>query len=459
MPRWHPPSSQPSPSVGERGGYGGEVSKNAPAPQQGVRGASAKDPSPSEPNPKAKPPISQKLWIMLICGVLVVLIGNGVRLTFGILLKPIAFDLEISRETFGLVIAMQALLYGAFQPIAGILADRFGAVIVITVGALLYAGGLFLASMASSSLELSISLGLLVGIGLSGATNVIVLGAIARVVPAERRGIVFGTVIAAGSLGMFIFAPAVQAILQAFGWRETLLALAALILVSPLMAQGLRAAKASAGAAAKMARQSLSDATFEAARHPGYLLLTAGFFVCGFHVTFIGTHFPAYLQDNGVSASATSYAFGAIGLCNIAGAYIFGALSDKFSKKSVLTLIYVLRAILMTVILISPMTDMSAIMFGALMGLLWLSTVPLTSGIVAQVFGPAHFSFLFGIVFMGHQFGGFTGAWLGGRIYDMTGSYDIMWMISIGLGLVSAMLHWPIKDQPLPRLSYSGSAA
>ena len=188
---------------------------------------------------------------MLICGVLVVLIGNGVRLTFGILLKPIAFDLEISRETFGLVIAMQALLYGAFQPIAGILADRFGAVIVITVGALLYAGGLFLASMASSSLELSISLGLLVGIGLSGATNVIVLGAIARVVPAERRGIVFGTVIAAGSLGMFIFAPAVQAILQAFGWRETLLALAALILVSPLMAQGLRAAKASAGAAAQ----------------------------------------------------------------------------------------------------------------------------------------------------------------------------------------------------------------
>ena len=162
--------------------------------------------------------------------------------------------------------------------------------------------------------------------------------------------------------------------------------------------------------------------------------------------------FPAYLQDNGVSASATSYAFGAIGLCNIAGAYIFGALSDKFSKKSVLTLIYLLRAVLMTVILISPMTDMTAIIFGALMGLLWLSTVPLTSGIVAQVFGPAHFSFLFGIVFMGHQFGGFIGAWLGGRIYDMTGSYDIMWMISIGLGLVSAMLHWPIKDQPLPRL-------
>ncbi len=419
-----------------------------------MRGAPA-----TEQAPTRKPPITNQLWLMLVCGVLVVLIGNGVRLTFGILLKPIAFDLEISRETFGLVIAMQALLYGAFQPIAGILADRFGAIIVITCGALLYAGGLFLASMASSSLELSISLGLLVGIGLSGATNVIVLGAIGRVVPAERRGIVFGTVIAAGSLGMFIFAPAVQAILAAFGWRETLLGLGALILIAPLIAQGLRTAKASAATAAQTVRQTLGEATAEAARHPGYLLLTAGFFVCGFHVTFISTHFPAYLQDNGVSATATSYAFGAIGLCNIAGAYLFGALSDKFSKKGVLTLIYVLRAILMSIILVAPMTDMTAIMFGALMGLLWLSTVPLTSGIVAQVFGPSHFSFLFGIVFMSHQFGGFTGAWLGGMIYDETGSYDLMWMISIALGLVSALLHWPIKDQPLPRLSYSGSAA
>lgn len=419
-----------------------------------MRGAPA-----TEQAPTRKPPITNQLWLMLVCGVLVVLIGNGVRLTFGILLKPIAFDLEISRETFGLVIAMQALLYGAFQPIAGILADRFGAIIVITCGALLYTGGLFLASMASSSLELSISLGLLVGIGLSGATNVIVLGAIGRVVPAERRGIVFGTVIAAGSLGMFIFAPAVQAILAAFGWRETLLGLGALILIAPLIAQGLRTAKASAATAAQTVRQTLGEATAEAARHPGYLLLTAGFFVCGFHVTFISTHFPAYLQDNGVSATATSYAFGAIGLCNIAGAYLFGALSDKFSKKGVLTLIYVLRAILMSIILVAPMTDMTAIMFGALMGLLWLSTVPLTSGIVAQVFGPSHFSFLFGIVFMSHQFGGFTGAWLGGMIYDETGSYDLMWMISIALGLVSALLHWPIKDQPLPRLSYSGSAA
>lgn len=393
--------------------------------------------------------MTRRLWIMLICGVLVVLIGNGLRLSFGIFLRPVSLELGIGRETFGLVIALQALLYGAFQPIAGMLADRYGAVRVITIGALIYGLGLWLTSAAASAFDLYISLGLLVGLGLSCATNVIVLGAIGKVVPNERRGIVFGTVIASGSLGMFFFVPGAQHLVDLSGWRWTLVAMAILMVVVPLFALGLRAPPADARSGFQ---QSVREAAREAMRHRSYLLLTTGFFVCGFHVTFIGTHFPAYLSDNQVSPAAASYAFGVIGLFNILGAYLFGALGDRYSKKSVLTLIYLLRAALMTAMLLTPLTDFSAILFGACMGLIWLSTVPLTSGIVAQVFGPAHFSFLFGIVFMSHQLGGFTGAWLGGRIYDATGSYDLMWIVSIALGLISAAFHWPISDRPLARL-------
>ena len=393
--------------------------------------------------------MTRRLWIMLVCGVFIVLIGNGLRMSFGVFLRPVSLDLGIGRETFGLVIALQALLYGAFQPIAGMLADRYGAARVITLGAMIYAAGLWLTSLAASTFDLYMSLGLMIGLGLSCATNVIVLGAIGKIVPNERRGIVFGTVIASGSLGMFFFVPAAQQMIDLSGWRWTMLAMAALMVLVPLFAIGVRVPSAGVRDGA---RQSVRDAAVEAMRHRGYLLLTTGFFVCGFHVTFIGTHFPAYLSDNQVSPAAASYAFGVIGLFNILGAYLFGALGDRYSKKSVLTLIYLLRAALMTVMLLMPLTDFSAIMFGACMGLVWLSTVPLTSGIVAQVFGPAHFSFLFGIVFMSHQLGGCTGAWLGGRIYDATGSYDLMWMISIALGLISAAFHWPISDRPLARL-------
>jgi predicted MFS family arabinose efflux permease len=392
--------------------------------------------------------MTRQLWIMLVCGALIVLIANGLRLTFGVFLKPISLDLGIARETFGLVIAGQTLLYGVFQPIAGMLADRYGAARTIVVGAALYASGLWLASKAAAALDLHLSIGLLVGLGLSASANVIVLGAIGKIVPSERRGIVFGTVIAAGSFGMFFLVPAVHFFIEQVGWRETMVLMAMLIALTAVLALGLRV---KAGTASAVAPQPFSDAVREAARHRGYVLLTLGFFVCGFHVTFIGTHFPAYLIDSGVSTTAASYAFGVIGLCNIAGAYLFGALGDRYRKKSVLTSIYGLRAILMTAMLFVPMTDVTAIAFGACMGLIWLSTVPLTSGIVAQVFGPQHFSFLFGIVFMSHQIGGFCGAWLGGLIYDATGTYDLMWVLSVALALVSAALHWPIDDRSLAR--------
>jgi MFS family permease len=387
---------------------------------------------------------------MLLCGVLIVLATNGLRQTFGIFLRPIALDLDISRQMFGFVIAFQTLLSGLTQPVAGMLADRYGAVKLIIGGTLLYALGLWLLSVSANALDLQISLGLLIGLGLSGASQVIVLGAVGKIVPNERRGMVFGTVIAAGSLGMFLLVPGLQGMLDVFGWRETLAMMAAIMVVIPLLSIGLRSGPMVVDAGPK---QSLRQAIEEARGHSGYLLLTVGFFVCGFHVTFIATHFPAYLADNGVSLTAAAYALGVIGLFNVIGAYLFGVLGDRFRKKNVLTLIYGLRAVVMVLILIIPINDVTGIIFGAALGIIWLATVPLTSGIVAQVFGPRHFSMLYGVVFMSHQIGGFTGAWLGGYIYDLTGSYDLMWGISVTLGLAAAALHWPISDQPVARMA------
>ena len=226
--------------------------------------------------------------------------------------------------------------------------------------------------------------------------------------------------------------------------------MALFVALIPFVSSGLRVKAAGLGVGAA---QSLREAVREARGHSGYVLLALGFFVCGFHVTFIATHFPTYLADNDVSVTAAAYAMGTIGLFNVIGAYAFGAAGDRFRKKNVLTLIYASRAVLMTIILLVPINDTTAIIFGAALGLFWLATVPLTSGIVAQVFGTRHFSMLFGVVFMSHQIGGFSGAWLGGLIFDATGSYDLMWAISAGLGLAAAILHWPISDQPLERLS------
>ncbi|MBT5083214.1 MAG: MFS transporter [Rhodospirillaceae bacterium] len=387
---------------------------------------------------------------MLICGVLIMLASNGLRLTFGVFLRPISMDLEVGRQVFGLVIAVQTLLYGVAQPIFGMFADRYGAVKVIIVGAVFYSLGLWLLSLATSAFDLYLSLGVLVGLGLAGASQVIVLGALGKMVSNERRGVVFGTVIAAGSVGMFFFIPGIQALLDMFGWRETLVLMALFVALIPFVSSGLRVKAAGLGVGAA---QSLREAVREARGHSGYVLLALGFFVCGFHVTFIATHFPTYLADNDVSVTAAAYAMGTIGLFNVIGAYAFGAAGDRFRKKNVLTLIYASRAVLMTIILLVPINDTTAIIFGAALGLFWLATVPLTSGIVAQVFGTRHFSMLFGVVFMSHQIGGFSGAWLGGLIFDATGSYDLMWAISAGLGLAAAILHWPISDQPLERLS------
>ena len=394
--------------------------------------------------------MTRQAWFMVFCGVVIVMIGGGLRQSFGVFLRPVAFDMEIGRQFFGLVMAAQALIYGVSQPVAGLIADRYGSIRVMVAGALLYALGLWMAGRSATPFDLFLSLGLLVGLGLSGPTQVLVLGAVSKVVPESRRSLVFGTIIAASSLGMFFFVPGVQALLDSIGWREAFFVLAVAVGLIPIITIGLHGTPPldSAGAA-----QSLGEALGEAKSHSGYVLLTAGFFVCGFHVTFIGTHLSAFLVDNDVSSTAAAYSLGLIGLCNVAGAYIFGALGDRFSKKNLLCIIYAARAVLMGLVLIVPINDVTALIFGVFMGLLWLATVPLTSGIVAQIFGTRYFSMLFGIVMMSHQFGSFAGAWLGGYIYDATGTYDLMWAASVGVGLLATALHWPIRETPLARLS------
>ncbi len=393
--------------------------------------------------------MSRQLKVMIACGVAIVLLAGGLRQAFGVFLNPVTLELDFQRQFFGLVIASQALLFGLFQPAAGLLADRYGAFRIMLAGALLYAAGLWWAGQSTTAAGFFVSLGLLVGIGLSGSTQVVVLGAVGKVVPAEKRGTAFGLIIAAASIGMFFMVPGAQAVIDATGWRDSFTIAAILMLLVPLFALGLLGARASDPGGP---RQSLGQAIWEARSHSGYVLLTLGFFVCGLHVTFVGTHLPAYLADEGVSAGAASWSLGIIGLFNMLGAVLFGKLGDRYSKKNLLVVLYLGRALVMAMVLIVPMTDTTALVFGAAMGVMWLATVPLTSGIVAQIFGTRYFGLLFGVVFMSHQFGAFAGAWLGGYIADVTGSYDLMWMISVILGLAAAALHWPIREQPIRRL-------
>ena len=394
--------------------------------------------------------MTRQVWFMVICGVIIVMIGGGIRQIFGIFQLPITLDLDIGRDFFGLVIAAQALLYGVSQPVAGLLADRYGSIRILVAGTILYALGLWWASSSTTTMDFFLSLGVLVGLGLSGPTQVLVLGAVGKVVPNEHRSLVFGTIIAASSFGMFFFVPGAQKLVDTVGWRETFIVMTLMVAALPFIVIGLRRAPEIEFGGPK---QSWREAIGEARSHSGYILLTLGFFVCGFHVSFVGTHLPAFLTDEGVSTTYASISFGLIGLCNVAGAYLFGALGDRFSKKNLLTGLYLGRAVVMALVLIVPVNSITAIFFGISMGFLWLATVPLTSGIVAQVFGTRYFSMLFGVVMMSHQFGFFAGAYLGGLVQELTGSYDLMWMASMALGLIAALLHWPIREQPLKRLS------
>ncbi len=383
--------------------------------------------------------------MIVAAGAIVSLIGYGIRGDFGLFQEPMLGTRGWSRETFALALAIQNLMWGLGQPFAGAIADRYGAGRVLAGGALLYAAGIALGAAVEGPLALHLTLGVMTGLGLSGASMFIVLGAFGRLLPPERRSWASGIATAAGSLGQFLFAPIGQGFIAAWGWEVALVLLAVAALPMIPVAFALRNQSESA---AVQQQQSLGAALREAATHKSYWLLIAGFFVCGFHLAFIQVHMPAYLADFGLSPSVGAWALAFVGLFNTVGAYASGVLGGRRSRKNLLAAIYLGRAAVIALFVLTPVSTASVLAFSAAMGLLWLSTVPLTSGLVALMFGPRYMSMLFGVVFLSHQIGAFLGVWLGGWAYDVTGSYTPVWWISVGLGLFSAAVHWPIAERP-----------
>lgn len=394
----------------------------------------------------SKQPIWLRPGVVIAAGCLISLIGFGVRAGFGLFQSPMMADLGWGREAFALAIAIQNLLWGAGLPFVGMIADKFGTARVLIVGAVLYAGGVYLMSISSTPLMLSLTGGVLVGLALSGTSFSLVLAAFARMVPPEKQSWAMGIGTAAGSLGQFLMVPLGQAFIDGYGWSTALLllGLCALVIV-PLSLPMTAAGKAGSGG---VGEQTIAQALRQAGGHSSYLYLTAGFFVCGFHVAFVAVHLPAYITDQGLSGDLGAWALALVGLMNIVGSYASGVLGGRYPKKYLLSSIYFLRAVTFAVFIMLPVSEASVLIFSGVLGLLWLSTVPATSGLVALMFGPRYMATLFGIVFFSHQLGSFLGVWLGGYAYDTMGSYDIVWWLSVGLGLASALLHLPIVERP-----------
>lgn len=391
--------------------------------------------------------------IIIACGGLVLLLSIGIRNSFGIFLQPISAELGWSREVFALTLAIQNLFWGLSQPFAGMIADRYGSGRVMVTGATIYAAGLLLMSASTTPLATHITIGAMIGIGIGGCGFAIVLASVGRSVPPERRAMALGIASALGSFGQFSLLPLGQVLMDGQGWSVTFVVFGMMILLIVPLASML-----SGRPAATPAGQSLGfrEAMREAAGHSGYLYLNAGFFVCGFHVTFIATHLPAYVSDLGLAPQLGAWALGLVGLFNIVGSLLAGALGDRFSKKYLLSFLYMGRAVVIALFILTPPSTLTVLLFAGSMGLLWLSTVPLTSALVAQVFGTQYMSTLFGIVFLSHQIGAFLGVWLGGRMFDATGSYDTVWWIAIALGFVTAAVHMAIDDRPVMRLQAAG---
>ncbi|MCB0211990.1 MAG: MFS transporter [Anaerolineae bacterium] len=375
----------------------------------------------------------------------------GVRQAFGIFLQPISSGLGTGREVFSLAIALQNIILGL--PLMAVVADRFGSRWIVLGGGLLYAVSLLLVTVLTSAAGLYLSLGLLAGLALSSTTYVVVLGAVAQVVPPQKRSSAFGITTAAGSLGMFLVVPGAQALLSNFGWEMSFVVMAGIVGLIVLLAFGFpnQPADNTQDLLDGFEANSLPQILAKAGGHSGYWLLNAGFFVCGFHVAFIATHLPAFLSDQGVSPMAGATALALIGLSNVVGSYLFGWLGDRYRKKNLLAFLYFTRAIVIALFLVLPITNVSSLVFGTAIGFLWLATVPLTSGMVAQIFGSRYMTTLYGIVFFFHQVGSFLGVWLGGRIYDSTGSYNSVWIAAIVLGVVAAVIHLPLSDRPIGR--------
>lgn len=389
--------------------------------------------------------------IVIFAAAAIVTLAMGVRQAFGLFLPDMSADLGITRSSFGLALALQNLLFGLAQPFIGAIADKHGAGRVVLVGTVLYVVGLVCASLATSAIGLHLSFGLLVGLAMSATTFVVVLGAVGRAVPPHKRSQAFGIVTAGGSLGQFLLVPAGQLFISELGWRMALVALAGLIAVTLVLAPGI-AGRPQPNAIGEGDDQTLKQALQEASGERSFWLLNAGFFVCGFHIAFIATHFPAYLTDKGLSLSVGANALALVGLFNIFGSWFFGTMGDRWSKKGLLAALYSARSVAMIAFLALPLTPVSALVFAAAMGFLWLGTVPLTSGLVGRIFGIRYLSTLYGIVFMTHQVGSFFGAWSAGLMFDLTGSYDSIWTASVILGFLAALVHLPIRERPVARL-------
>ncbi len=390
--------------------------------------------------------------------ILIILISMGTRQTFGIYLQPVTDELGIGRELFSLAIAIQSIIGGL--PFAGVLADRYGSRWVAIGGGLLFGVSMYLMSITTHWTGLMLGFGLLSGVSLSCVSYVVVLGAVAQVVPPERRSRTFGFITAAGSVGMFIVVPVAQHIVNAFGWRTTFAIFGGFVGLIALLAVGYPTRKQQvAGSESTVeSSDSLTQVLAKASQHSGYWLLTSGFFVCGFHVSYVASHLPAYLTDNGLSGTAGATALSLVGLFNLFGSTLFGYLGDHYRKKYLLSGLYLGRSFIISLFLLFPVTETTAMVFGAAIGFLWLATVPLTSGTVAQIFGPRYLSTLYGIVFFSHQVGSFFGVWLGGRIYDATGMYTPVWIIAIILGVLACIVHLPIADRPIYPLRATGTA-
>jgi MFS family permease len=389
--------------------------------------------------------------VIIACGCLMAILSFGPRSALGFFLTPMSQEYGWGRDVFSLALAVQNLLWGVAQPFAGAIADRFGALRVLSGGAIMYVLGLVLMANANSPALLELSAGALLGFGLSGCSFNVVLAAFGKLLPEQWRSLAFGAGTAAGSFGQFLFSPLAVALKDAYGWQGALMVFAALCLVMLPLSLALATPRnvATGGATAS---QSLKQALGEALAHRSYLLLVLGFFTCGFQLAFITIHMPAYLVDKGLSTSVGGWTIAVIGLFNIVGSLSSGWLGGRLPKRYILSVIYLIRALAVLAFISLPVTPASAILFGAVMGLMWLSTVPPTNGLIAMMFGTRWLAMLAGFAFFSHQVGGFLGVWLGGLAYEHTGSYDVVWWLSILFGVMSALVNLPIVEKPVQRL-------